>query len=424
MKRILLLLLCAVMTLSSCGYQIVEESTQLPAEMLSELMQTDDEGRKAYVLAPAGEDAQGKTGQDNAQPAATPVPTPEPTPEPTPTPAPTPMILQNGSKGDEVKALQARLKVLGFLGGSADGTFGEATERAVKMAQQHLNDQVLKDIKEALASAQPTVQPTAQPTVQSTAQIASEPAPTPEVNLDGLDITLPYEVNGVVDQAFLTALNSEDFPVYSELLTNGSSGDQVKRLQNRLMELNYLLGSVDGSYGNGTAEAVQNFQRMNKLSQDGVAGEEVQKAIFSSSAIKSDRPPYPYVLKVSTKDQKVYAYGWGGDAYDQLVRTMVCSTGKNGTPTPKGTYSGASTGPGARWHYFKKWKCWAQYAYYIEGDIMFHSVLYNSKSENSLSKSSVRNLGRKASHGCVRLAVKDAKWIWQNCPAGTTIIVY
>lgn len=66
----------------------------------------------------------------------------------------------------------------------------------------------------------------------------------------------------------------------------------------------------------------------------------------------------------------------------------------------------------------------AQYAYYIEGDIMFHSVLYNSKSESSLSKSSVRNLGRKASHGCVRLAVKDAKWIWQNCPAGTTIIVY
>ena len=55
---------------------------------------------------------------------------------------------------------------------------------------------------------------------------------------------------------------------------------------------------------------------------------------------------------------------------------------------------------------------------------MFHSVLYNSKSESSLSKSSVRNLGRKASHGCVRLAVKDAKWIWQNCPAGTTIIVY
>ena len=228
----------------------------------------------------------------------------------------------------------------------------------------------------------------------------------------------------MVDQEFLDALNSDSFPVYSQLLSNGSSGDQVKRLQNRLMELNYLLGSVDGSYGSNTAEAVQNFQRVNNLSQDGVAGEEVQKAIFSESAVESDRPPYPYVLKVSTKDQKVYAYSWGGEDYDVLERTMVCSTGRSGTPTPKGTYSGASTGPGARWHYFKKWKCWAQYAYYIEGDIMFHSVLYNSKSESSLSKSSVRNLGRKASHGCVRLAVKDAKWIWQNCPAGTTIIVY
>ena len=101
---------------------------------------------------------------------------------------------------------------------------------------------------------------------------------------------------------------------------------------------------------------------------------------------------------------------------------MKCSTGKNATPTPKGTFQNG-TGPGARWHYFKKFKCWAQYAYYIEGDIMFHSVLYKEK-DGPVTQSSVNNLGRKASHGCIRLSVEDAKWIHQNCPRNTMIIVY
>ena len=129
------------------------------------------------------------------------------------------------------------------------------------------------------------------------------------------------------------------------------------------------------------------------------------------------------MLKISTADQRVYAYGLdNNNEYTVLVRTMKCSTGKDSTPTPKGTFQN-STGPGARWHYFKKYKCWAQYAYYIQGDIMFHSVLYNEK-DGPVTQSSVNNLGRKASHGCVRLSVEDAKWIYTNCPVNTKIIVY
>ena len=55
---------------------------------------------------------------------------------------------------------------------------------------------------------------------------------------------------------------------------------------------------------------------------------------------------------------------------------------------------------------------------------MFHSVLYNSDDESTLVKSSVRNLGRRASHVCVRLSVEDARWLWNNCPGGTNVIVY
>ena len=120
----------------------------------------------------------------------------------------------------------------------------------------------------------------------------------------------------------------------------------------------------------------------------------------------------------------MYAYEWSvlDQAYTRLARTMVCSTGLNATPTPKGTFT--NTTPVVRWGYFPKFDCWAQYLYRINGSILFHSVLYDSADESTLRWGSVYKLGSKASHGCVRLSVEDAKWIYNHCPAGTTITVY
>ena len=50
-------------------------------------------------------------------------------------------------------------------------------------------------------------------------------------------------------------------------------------------------------------------------------------------------------------------------------------------------------------------------------------MLYNEKG-GAVTQSSVNNLGRKASHGCVRLSVEDAKWIYNNCPVNTKVVVY
>ena len=144
--------------------------------------------------------------------------------------------------------------------------------------------------------------------------------------------------------------------------------------------------------------------------------------LFSADAVKSDRPVCMYKLKISVSDQKVYAYKWVNGDYTDLVRSMTCSTGTRENPTPLGTFSAA--GAAGRWYYFQKFKCWAQYAYRIDGPILFHSVLYSEKDESTLRKGSVYALGSRASHGCIRLKVEDAKWIYNNCPAGTTVVVY
>ncbi len=53
---------------------------------------------------------------------------------------------------------------------------------------------------------------------------------------------------------------------------------------------------------------------------------------------------------------------------------------------------------------------------------MIHSVIFQKKG-GSPTSGSVRSLGRRASHGCIRVQVKDAKWIWENCGVGTQILI-
>ena len=307
--------------------------------------------------------------------------------------APAHAMLSLGSTGDEVTALQQRLLYLGFTTASADGSFGTATQTAVQRLQEYVRGIETLAVKAA------------DPTIAADADVSDR---------------LTTVVDGVADPILLDIFYSDKFPVVPGELGGGSSGDDVIRLQRRLSGLNFFYGTLDGSYGAVTKEAVLAFQKQHKLSQTGTADADTLRVLFSGDAQKALKP---YVLKVSTKDQRVYAYGLDdNNEYTVLVRTMKCSTGKDATPTPTGTFQ-STTGPGARWHYFKKYKCWAQYAYYIEGDIMFHSVLYNEK-DGPVTRSSVNNLGRKASHGCVRLSVEDAKWIYQNCPVQTKIIVY
>ena len=101
----------------------------------------------------------------------------------------------------------------------------------------------------------------------------------------------------------------------------------------------YLEGGIDGIFGGGTESALKYVQKRNKLAETGVADEETQRALFSESAVKSDRPKCMYMLKISVADQRVYAYKWVNGSYSQLVRTMKCSTGTTSDPTPLGTFT-------------------------------------------------------------------------------------
>jgi len=63
------------------------------------------------------------------------------------------------------------------------------------------------------------------------------------------------------------------------VLQQGSSGPDVADLQNTLLARGYDPGGSDGSFGPGTAAAVEAFQRSVKLNDDGVVGPQTAAAL-------------------------------------------------------------------------------------------------------------------------------------------------
>ena len=128
----------------------------------------------------------------------------------------------------------------------------------------------------------------------------------------------------------------------------------------------------------------------------------------------------PYYIKVNRAQNivTVYAADENGE-YTVPFKAMTCSVGRDGK-TPLGTWK---TSDKFRWGWLSGGVC-GQYSTRINGPYLFHSVPYFTKNNGDLEYEEYNKLGQPASLGCVRLCVADAKWIFDNCPAGTTVTIY
>lgn len=124
-----------------------------------------------------------------------------------------------------------------------------------------------------------------------------------------------------------------------------------------------------------------------------------------------------YKIKVNKQKNCVTIYKMNTNGKYKPVKAMVCSTG---AATPVGTFP---LGEKMRWHTLIG-PCYGQYCTRIHGGILFHSVWYYKPSPSTLSSEAYNRLGTTASHGCVRLTVADAKWIYDNVPSGSPVTVY
>ncbi|MGO8694625.1 MAG: L,D-transpeptidase [Rectinemataceae bacterium] len=142
--------------------------------------------------------------------------------------------------------------------------------------------------------------------------------------------------------------------------------------------------------------------------------------------LKPSGGPYPMLkpneavwIKVSLDDQKVHIMSG-----PQIVYTMIASKGLD-TPaddrTPQGaffvqreretSFYSAKLGEGARY-----WVSWLHH-----GEYLFHSLPTDSRGQ--IIAWEARKLGQKASHGCIRLTLPDARWLYENIRYGTKVVI-
>ncbi len=102
------------------------------------------------------------------------------------------------------------------------------------------------------------------------------------------------------------------------------------------------------------------------------------------------------------------------------VYACVCSVGANGA-TPNGTYTLYDH---LRWHELVG-PTWGQWCCHFAPSFLFHSLPYDRPNDpNSLQKDVYNLLGTAASHGCIRLAAVDAKYIYDHIPSGGKVEIF
>ena len=324
--------------------------------------------------------------------------------------------LRFGSSGEQVKRLQTKLMQLGYYTGKVSGHYLESTQEAVEAFQSR---NALGVTGEANAATQTWLYEGSPRGKNDAALPTITPPPAPQ--------------SFVVDDYEEVNLDAPATVPFVKLLQYDMSKDPelVTPLQERLTELGYYTGPISGKFLGNTRNAVKAFQKQNALTVDGKVGEETWNAIFNNpNVVLPDDTPKPtatpeppaFRILVDVANQVTTVYGRDEKGeYTIVVRQMLCSTGTKSYPSDLGDWT--LNGKTARWCYFPKWGGYAQFWTRINSSIAFHSVTYKAVNTMSLNVSSYKNLGKRASHGCIRLTVADAKWIYDNVGAGTVVSI-
>ncbi len=116
-----------------------------------------------------------------------------------------------------------------------------------------------------------------------------------------------------------------------------------------------------------------------------------------------------YTLSVYSKDES--------GAYTKLQKAFRITIGKDSTQTPTGSFELSES---KRWLELSGGN-YVQYASSFGNGLSISSALYDADDVNTLVRESYISIGKKSTAGRIYAATEAAKWIYDNCPAGTKI---
>lgn len=223
-------------------------------------------------------------------------------------------ILQRGDVGSSVYALQQRLKNLGYPIGELSGAFDNETANAVMLFYEAygLNASDIANVALQMELYSDTAKAYGQGSKLQQSVSANEVMAlqnrliqlgffsgtvTGEYDLKTQTAVKLFEEacgqlpSGELNSTLKALLNSENAPRFKNFakqyanMLEGSSGENVQRMQERLVALGFATGTPNGEYGSATSASIKLFQSRNGLTENGVANAYTQAVLFSSFAL-------------------------------------------------------------------------------------------------------------------------------------------
>lgn len=223
-----------------------------------------------------------------------------------------------------------------------------------------------------------------------------------ELKLSTPSLTAASKVSGGIKVTWKSVKGAKGYYVYRK--TSGSSWSRLGSTKSTSYTDKKAKSGVSYIY---TVRAYNGSD----LSWYNSSGVTVSKMLSKAQSYSSNTK---WLILVDTKANKVGIYNGSKNNWTEK-KYWSCTTGAASTPTVKGSFTvkskGLSFGSG--------YTCWYYTQFY--GNYLFHSILYNPGSKTSIQDG---RLGINASHGCVRLSLTNAKWIYDNIPKGTKVVVY
>lgn len=218
----------------------------------------------------------------------------------------------------------------------------------------------------------------------------------------------------------LTYLNSSKNKFKETLLTycdNLVSNDHYNDALSKISENNYILGNDTDIKEKIVDIKTKQQEYLDKNSAIAEASSRALTTTLSPSNINTlnIESNTSYLINVSLDNQKTYIYKGKADKW-KLVKTFVCSTGISGEDTPSGSFTIKEKGD---WFFSDKYEQGGKYWTQITGDILFHSVPFARDKTTVLDYT----MNKPSSHGCIRLSIDDAKWIYTNIPKDSKVII-
>ncbi|CAM3780173.1 peptidoglycan-binding protein [Alicyclobacillus pomorum] len=176
-------------------------------------------------------------------------------------------IIQEGSTGTAVKAIQTQLNKLGYSCGTADGIFGPKTKSAVERFQKAMK-----------ITVDGQVGPQTWSKLFGTSSSSASGSSTPSTVRKSSSSSSSGRNSSASGS---TPTSSSSAPAYpGTVIQEGATGTAVKEIQNQLNHLGYNCGTADGDFGPMTVAAVKSFQQSKGLTVDGQVGPQTWNALF------------------------------------------------------------------------------------------------------------------------------------------------